>query len=109
MTPDLQHIIPAPALPPLCIHSVQSYLFITLCPARIIHFPSSPCSLRADGQVTGQGLTRTETHLGCLELAGHHTACMGTKIHPMHWRLGYLVTALLLCAHLWSLLGMSQH
>lgn len=38
VSPDTQRIIPIPALPPHCVHPIQSYLFIHLCSSRDCSF-----------------------------------------------------------------------
>lgn len=71
-------------------------------PESITHF----AILHLLSQTIGQDLTSTETWSACLELAGHPTACMGMKIHPIHWRQAYLVPTPLLCtAPLWESLS----
>lgn len=79
-------------------------------PTGIVHRTILSHPLRAGGKITEQDPTRTETCSASPEPGGHPAACLVREIHPMHWRLGYLVTTLCPCgAHLWSFLEKLQH
>lgn len=55
MLPDLQHIIPLPALPRCCVPLIQSYLFIHLCPSRDhLFFHLLPALSEQTGRLLGR-------------------------------------------------------
>lgn len=100
--PQISGVLPASQL---FLHAVftqsRAICLSFSAPTSIIHFPI----LHLLSQTIGQNLTSTETCSVCLGLAGHPTACVGMKIHLIHWRQAYLVPALPCSAPFWESLS----